>query len=200
MTEPKLTKRQSEILDLIVTCMETTGSPPTRAEIAKQMGFRSPNAAEDHLRALAKKGFLELVPGTSRGIRLLRSFGGIPLVGRVAAGAPILAQGNIERNYNIDKSLFNHNVDYLLKVCGDSMQDIGILDGDLLAVQSCKQATTGQIVVARINDEVTVKRFYQEDNVVTLKPENNAYEPIKVDLSYQDLAIEGIGIGVVRNL
>ena len=199
MTDFKLTNRQLEILNLIVNRIETTGYPPTRAEIATKMGFRSPNAAEDHLRALAKKGILELLPGTSRGIRLLGNHGGIPLIGKVAAGAPILAQENIEKNYNLAKNLFNNNINYLLRVCGDSMQNAGILNGDLLAVQSCKQATEGQIVVARINDEVTVKRFYQNDNIVTLKPENNAYQPIQIDLNHQDLSIEGIAIGVVRN-
>ena len=199
MTDFKLTNRQLEILNLIVNRIETTGYPPTRAEIATKMGFRSPNAAEDHLRALAKKGVLELLPGTSRGIRLLRNHGGVPLIGKVAAGEPILAQENIEKSYNLAKHLFNSNINYLLRVCGDSMQNAGILNGDLLAVQSCKQATEGQIVVARINDEVTVKRFYQNDNIVTLKPENNAYQAIQIDLNQQDLFIEGIGIGVVRS-
>lgn len=198
----KLTKRQSEVLDLIKTQMDATGAPPTRAEIAQHMGFRSPNAAEDHLRALARKGVIELVPGTSRGIRLLLNHQppGLPLVGRVAAGQPILSQENIETTYRVDPQLFASNPDYLLKVCGDSMQEVGILDGDLLAVQATPDALNGQIVVARIDDEVTVKRYYKQANQVTLQPENAEYNPIVVNLAEQDFHIEGIGIGVIRHL
>ncbi len=193
----KLTKRQSEILSLIEEHVEATGAPPTRAEIAKRMHFRSPNAAEDHLRALARKGAIELVSGTSRGIRLLNKMG-LPVIGRVAAGQPILAEENIEASYRVDNSMFSPTPDYLLKVCGDSMIDAGIFDGDLLAVHSTPEAKLGQIVVARLDNEVTVKKFYQQGNMVILQPANADYEPIEVDLRYKPLAIEGLGVGVIR--
>lgn len=196
----KLTKRQQEILQLIENQMAATGAPPTRAEIANAMGFKSPNAAEDHLRALARKGCIELVPGTSRGIRLLVDHSGLPIVGSIAAGQPILAQEHIQDTYKMDRGIFHPNADYLLRVRGDSMKNIGILNGDLLAVHSTSDVHAGQVVVARIDDEVTVKRFFRDGNVVTLAAENEHYQPIKVDLSKQNLVIEGIAVGVIRNL
>jgi repressor LexA len=192
-----LTPRQEEILALIRECIDTTGLPPTRAEIAGHFGFSSPNAAEQHLRGLAKKGVLELVPGTSRGIRLAGG-GGVPLVGRVAAGSPILAQENIERRYQFDAALFSPRADYLLQVRGMSMRDAGILDGDLLAVHRSAEARPGQVVVARLGDEVTVKRFQPRGHIVQLLPENPDFEPIVVDLKRQELVIEGIAVGVIR--
>jgi repressor LexA len=193
-----LTSRQEEILNLIKEWIETTGLPPTRMEIAQHFGFSSPNAAEQHLKVLARKGALDLVPGTSRGIRL-KGDGGVPLVGRVAAGSPILAQENIERHYQFDPAMFSPRADYLLTVHGMSMKDAGILDGDLLAVHRSAEAKAGQIVVARIGDEVTVKRFQQRGHTVRLLPENPDFEPIVVDLKRQELAIEGIAVGVIRN-
>lgn len=192
-----LTPRQREILNLIREWTEATGLPPTRAEIARRLGFRSPNAAEDHIKALAKKGALEILPGASRGIRL-KDGGGLPVVGRVAAGNPILAQEHIEGRYQLDAGLFTPRADYLLKVCGMSMRDAGILDGDLLAVQRSSEAQPGQVVVARIGDEVTVKRFRRKGQIVELLPENPDFSPIVVDLSQQELVIEGIGVGVIR--
>jgi len=195
----ELTPRQSEILALIRDHLETHGCPPTRAEIARTLGFRSANAAESHLRALARKGVLELTPGASRGIRLLEdASAGLPLVGRVAAGAPILAEENIEGHYRVDADLFHPHADYLLRVNGESMRDIGILDGDLLAVHRTSEATNGQIVVARLDDEVTVKRFRRQGHRVELIAENPDYEPIRVDLRTEALVLEGLAVGVVR--
>jgi len=193
-----LTRRQEEIFSLIREWIETTGLPPTRAEIAQHFGFSSPNAAEQHLKVLAKKGVLDLVPGMSRGIRL-KGGAGVPVVGRVAAGRPILAQENVERHYQFDPAMFSPRADYLLTVHGMSMKDAGILDGDLLAVHRSAEAKAGQIVVARIGDEVTVKRFSQRGHTVRLLPENPDFEPIVVDLKRQELAIEGIAVGVIRN-
>lgn len=196
-----LTKRQSEVLSIVRKLINTTGRPPTRTEISDQLGFRSANAAEEHLRAIARKGFIELIPGTSRGIRLIdnkMSINTLPVVGRVAAGYPILAIENIEENYVIDPSVFHPRADYLLRVEGLSMQDVGILDGDLLAVKSTQDVSNGQIVVARINDEVTVKRFKRMGSVVSLLPENPDFEILKVDLREEELFIEGLGVGVVR--
>lgn len=192
-----LTARQQQILQLIRDCINETGMPPTRAEIAATLGFRSANAAEDHLKALARKGVIELLPGSSRGIRLLEPEG-LPLIGRVAAGQPLLAQEHIEEHIRIDPLLFHPQADYLLRVHGMSMRDIGILDGDLLAVHQTPSADNGQIVVARIGDEVTVKRYRQRGNIVTLIAENPEFTPIKVDLRTQDLTIEGIAVGVIR--
>ncbi len=194
----ELTRRQQEILDMIRDWVETNGSPPTRAEIAQHFGFSSPNAAEQHLKGLAKKGVLDLVPGVSRGIQL-KGEAGLPVVGRVAAGSPILAQEHIERHLQVDPALFNPRADYLLKVRGASMKNIGILDGDLLAVHRCAEARAGQVVVARIGDEVTVKRFARRGHTVQLLPENPDFEPIEVDLTRQELAIEGIAVGVIRS-
>lgn len=193
----ELTPRQEEILQLIREWTETTGFPPTRAEIAQRFGFRSVNAAEAHLKALAKKGALELLPGSSRGIRLKDS--GLPVVGRVAAGHPILAQESIEGRYQLDAGLFKPRADYLLKVQGMSMRDAGILDGDLLAVHRSPDAESGQVVVARLDDEVTVKRLNKRGAIVELLPENPDFSPIVVDLRRQELVIEGIGVGVIRN-
>lgn len=196
----KLTKRQTEILNLIESHVNEKGAPPTRAEIAEIMGFRSPNAAEDHLKALARKGIIQLVPGTSRGIKVLKRQDGLPIVGKVAAGQPIVSEGHIESHYKVDNNLFSESANYLLKVQGDSMEKIGILDGDLLVVHSCNDARNGQVVVARVNDEVTVKRLKKDElnNKVYLLPENDNYTPIEVDLGRSDLKIEGIGVGVIR--
>lgn len=196
----KLTKRQNEVLQLIQDQMTATGSPPTRAEIAQRMGFKSPNAAEDHLRALARKGIIELIPGTSRGIRLLVDNSGIPIIGSVAAGQPILANEHIQDTYKMSKDIFNPCADYLLRVKGDSMKNIGIMNGDLLAVHATSDVHAGQVVVARIEGDVTVKRFYRDGNLVTLVAENEHYQPIKVDLSKQNFVIEGIGVGVIRSM
>ena len=194
----ELTRRQEEILNLIKEWVDTTGSPPTRAEISQHFGFSSPNAAEQHLKGLAKKGVLDLVPGVSRGIQL-KGEAGLPVVGRVAAGSPILAQEHIERHVQIDSALFNPRADYLLKVRGMSMKDIGIMDGDLLAVHRSAEARAGQVVVARIGDEVTVKRFKKRGHTVQLLPENPDFEPIEIDLTRQELVIEGIAVGVIRS-
>ena len=215
---PKLTSRQQDIMALILRTIETTGAPPTRAEIATEFGFRSHNAAEQHLRALARKGVIELVSGTSRGIRLksdilrsLRSGGtdpvdvpapgtmSVPLVGRVAAGSPILAQEHIERSYAIEPHLFTRRPDYLLKVRGLSMRDAGILDGDLLAVQRSARAQAGQIVVARLGDEVTVKRLRHGPAGIELHPENPDFPVIHVQPDDPDFCIEGLAVGLIRN-
>ncbi|PSQ92966.1 MAG: LexA repressor [Proteobacteria bacterium SW_6_67_9] len=194
-----LTERQHEIVELIRDHLETHGCPPTRAEIARSLGFRSANAAETHLRALARKGVIELTRGASRGIRLLEAPPvGMPLVGRVAAGEPLLAQENIEGHYRVDPALFRPPADYLLRVQGDSMRDVGILEGDLLAVHRSVEAHNGQIVVARLDEEVTVKRFRRRGDRVELIAENAAYAPIQVDLANESLAIEGLAVGVVR--
>ena len=215
---PKLTSRQQDIMALILRTIETTGAPPTRAEIATEFGFRSHNAAEQHLRALARKGVIELVGGTSRGIRLksdilrsLRSGGtdpvdapapdtmSVPLVGRVATGSPILAQEHIERSYTIEPHLFTRRPDYLLKVRGMSMRDAGILDGDLLAVQRGARAQVGQIVVARLGDEVTVKRLRHGPAGIELHPENPDFPVIHVQPDDPDFCIEGLAVGLIRN-
>ena len=194
-----LTTRQQEVFDLIRDHISQTGMPPTRAEIAQRLGFRSPNAAEEHLKALARKGAIEIVSGASRGIRLLtEEEQGLPLIGRVAAGEPLLAQQHIEGHYQVDPSLFKPNADFLLRVSGMSMKDIGIMDGDLLAVHTCREARNGQIVVARIGDEVTVKRFKREGSKVWLLAENPEFAPIEVDLKEQELVIEGLSVGVIR--
>lgn len=197
--ECKLTPRQAQILDLIRDHIQETGYPPTRAELARQLGFKSANAAEDHLRALQRKGVIELLPGTSRGIRLVEE-AGLPVVGDVAAGHPILAQENIDRHIEVDPQMFSPNADYMLRVRGDSMLNAGILDGDLLAVHQSREARNGQIVVARIEDEVTVKRFRKERNRVLLIPENDQFEPIEVRAGEQELEIEGIAVGVLRQM
>ena len=197
-----LTPRQSEILHMIQEFIADSGMPPTRAEIARELGFASANAAEEHLRALQKKGVLELLPGASRGIQLkdsLRDQLGLPLVGRVAAGSPILAEEHIETHYRLDPALFNPKPHYLLRVQGMSMKDAGILDGDLVAVHRTPEVRSRQIVVARVEDEVTVKRYRQDGSLVWLLPENEEFEPIQVDLSTQDMVIEGVVVGVIRD-
>jgi repressor LexA len=217
---PKLTDRQQQILDLVQSAIERTGAPPTRAEIATELGFKSANAAEEHLQALARKGVIELVGGTSRGIRLrseaLRALNqmrgkqyslalpgiaqlSLPLVGRVAAGSPILAQEHIDQTYMVEASMFPRRPDYLLKVRGMSMRDAGIMDGDLLAVQKAHDAKNGQIVVARLGDEVTVKRFRRNRNTIELLPENPDFEPIVVTSGETDFVIEGLAVGLIRN-
>jgi repressor LexA len=195
----KLTKRQAEILALIRRCLDDTGYPPTRAEIARELGFKSANAAEEHLKALARKGAIEMVPGTSRGIRIPAGENpGIPIVGQVAAGNPILATENIEDYCELDPAFFSPVADYFLRVRGMSMKDVGIMDGDLLAVHRTEVVRNGQIVVARIDDDVTVKRFQKNGNVVTLFAENESFEPITVNLKEQAFTIEGLGVGVIR--
>lgn len=200
---PKLTARQQQILRFIEQRLESAGAPPTRAEIAEHFGFKSPNAAEEHLRALARKGAIELRSGAARGIRLPRAEGDapplltLPLIGRVAAGAPILAQECVERRVRVDPALFSQPPDYLLRVRGTSMTGAGIFEGDLLAVRCTREAQNGQIIVARIGDEVTVKRFRRTRAGIELHPENPDYRPIIVDGS-EDFAIEGLAVGLLR--
>lgn len=203
-----LTPRQQQVFDLIKTRIEESGMPPTRAEIAKELGFRSANAAEEHLKALARKQAIEIVPGASRGIRILLNDNpandepeelGLPLIGRVAAGEPILAQEHVETHYRVDPSMFKPQADFLLRVYGESMKDIGIMDGDLLAVHKTQDVRNGQVVVARIDDEVTVKRLKKQGNKVELLPENSEFKPIVVDLRQQSFTIEGLAVGVIRN-
>lgn len=220
---PKLTPRQQQILDLVQSAIERTGAPPTRAEIAAELGFRSPNAAEEHLQALARKGVIELVGGTSRGIRLksdtlralndarLSQYGKqfslplpslaqltLPLVGRVAAGSPILAEEHVDQTFVVESSLFPRRPDYLLKVRGMSMRDAGIMDGDLLAVQKAADAKNGQIVVARLGDDVTVKRLRRTKAGIELIPENPDFETIVVPPG-EPFALEGVAVGLIRN-
>ena len=217
---PKLTDRQQQILDLVQSAIERTGAPPTRAEIAAELGFRSANAAEEHLQALARKGVIELVGGTSRGIRLksdtLRALNeargkqlllplpgiaqlSLPLVGRVAAGSPILAQEHIDVTYVVEASMFPRKPDYLLKVRGMSMRDAGIIDGDLLAVQKASDAKSGQIVVARLGDDVTVKRLRKSRHIIELLPENPDFDIIVIPHGDESFELEGIAVGLIRN-
>lgn len=217
---PKLTARQQQIYDLVKDAIEQTGAPPTRAEIAAELGFKSANAAEEHLQALARKGVIELLGGTSRGIRLnsdtLRAVNRarrqeqvslplpslaqlvLPLVGRVAAGSPILAQEHVEQTYAVEAGMFARKPDYLLRIKGMSMRDVGMLDGDLLAVQSSREARNGQIVVARLGDEVTVKRYKRSGSVIELLPENPDFQPIRVSEGSEPFAIEGLAVGLIR--
>jgi repressor LexA len=213
---PKLTARQQQILELIRQAISQTGAPPTRAEIASQLGFKSANAAEEHLQALARKGVIELVSGTSRGIRLRGDRNGtpsgaqlhlpipglsqlvLPLIGRVAAGSPILAQEHVDQTYQVEKHLFAQTPDYLLRVRGMSMKDVGILDGDLLAVKSARDAKNGQIVVARLGDDVTVKRFVRTPQCIELRAENPDYQTITVEAG-DPFEIEGLAVGLIRN-
>lgn len=203
----KLTKRQGEILEFLKGWIEQHGYPPTRIEIAQALGFKSPNAAEDHLKALARKGAIEMISGASRGIRLveaeddnaaLAAENELPIIGRVAAGSPILAQQHVDSTCPVSPDFFKPRADYLLQVRGMSMKDAGILDGDLLAVHITRDARNGQLVVARLDDEVTVKRYQRKGNTVWLLPENSDFEPIEVDLKSQELVIEGLGVGVIR--
>lgn len=193
----KLTPRQQEILDFIRNSLEILGAPPTRAEIANAFGFASHNAAEEHLRALAKKGIIVLEPGSARGIRLVEQLG-LPLIGSVAAGSPILAIENVQARYALDAALFKPRADFLLRVRGASMVNAGIFDGDLLAVHRCSEVRNGQIVVARLNDEVTVKRYRSHGGIVELLAENPDFAPIIVDTREQPLDIEGIAVGLIR--
>lgn len=217
----KLTARQEQILTLIKDAIQNTGFPPTRAEIANELGFRSTNAAEEHLQALARKGVIEISAGTSRGIRLKESNLSmssshvpsmqmalphpalmqlsLPLVGRVAAGSPILASEHVEATYNVDPSLFSAKPDFLLKVRGLSMRDVGIMDGDLLAVKKTDTARNGQIVVARIGEEVTVKRYMRTSNGIELLPENPDFKPIIVNENEAEFALEGLAVGLLRS-
>ena len=201
----ELTKRQGEVLDVIKEQINKTGMPPTRVELAKILGFKSANAAEEHLKALARKGAIEILSGTSRGIRVLGEHQenevveeGLPLIGKVAAGEPILAQEHVETHYDVDPMLFHPAADFLLRVEGESMKDIGIMDGDLLAVHKTQNINNGQVVVARVEENVTVKRFYRDGKEVVLKAENSLFDPIKVDLEFQSFDIEGIAVGVIR--
>ena len=198
-----LTPRQAEILQLIKDYQQDSGMPPTRAEIAQQLGFKSANAAEEHLKALAKKGVIEMMPGTSRGIRLVDADEpeklGLPLIGKVAAGQPIHAAEHVQEHYQVDANLFKPHADFLLRVQGMSMQDIGILDGDLLAVHKTSQVQPGQVIVARVDEDVTVKRFQRDGSTVFLHPENRDFDVIKVDLRVQHFAVEGLAVGVIRN-
>ena len=194
----KLTARQQQVMDVIKASIESTGMPPTRADIARELGFKSANAAEEHLKALAKKGVIELVAGASRGIRLTEQHG-LPIVGRVAAGAPLLAQEHIEDYCDLSASFFAPPAHYLLQVCGDSMINAGIFDGDLLAVHSTTDVKEGQIAVVRIDDEVTVKRWKRVSATrVDLTAENDDFAPIEIDLSAQSVFVEGISVGVIR--
>jgi len=206
----KLTPRQEQILNLIRDAIENTGFPPTRAEIATELGFKSANAAEEHLQALARKGAIEISPGTSRGIRLVGAsleasmlpaalMMALPLVGRVAAGSPILAQEHVEATYSVDPAMFSARPDFLLKVRGWSMRDAGIMDGDLLAVKKVDSAKNGQIVVARIGDDVTVKRYRKTGTLVELLPENPDFKVIRVDLDNDEFALEGLAVGLMRS-
>ena len=200
---PRLTPRQQQILDWIRGHLEATGMPPTRAEIAAGLGFSTASSAEDHLQALAKKGALELTPGASRGLRLkdipgMPVQGSLPLVGRVAAGSPILAVENVEAHYRVDPEFFTPHADYLLRVRGQSMQDAGIVDGDLLAVHRTAEARSGQVVVARLGEEVTVKRLKRRGREVLLVAENPDFAPIAVDPKTSAFAIEGVAVGLIR--
>ena len=205
MARKQLTERQQEIFDFVKNHISTTGMPPTRVEIAREIGFKSPNAAEEHLKALARKGYIGMLSGTSRGIRILvndeeaANEDSLPLVGRVAAGTPIEAIEHIEDHYPVSGTMFNPTADYLLRVNGNSMENIGILDGDLLAVHKTKVAKNGQVVVARVDDEVTVKRLEKKGNLIYLHPENDELESIVVDPRFEYIEIEGIAVGVIRS-
>ena len=198
MSSSTLTARQQQILQLIRDAVSERGSPPTRAEIAQAFGFRSPNAAESHLRALARKGAISLDEGRARGIRLNEQTG-MPLIGQVAAGSPILADAHIQGRYQLDPAMFSPRADYLLRVRGQSMRDAGILDGDLLAVPATGEARNGQIIVALLSDEVTVKRLHRVGARVELLPENPDFSPIVVDMQRDPLVIEGVVVGLIRN-
>jgi repressor LexA len=195
----KLTARQSEVLELIKRHIEDSGMPPTRADIAKELGFKSANAAEEHLRALARKGAIEMIAGASRGIRLPES-NGIPIVGYVAAGYPVLAEEHVDDYCDIAPSFFSPRADFFLRVRGESMQDVGIMEGDLLAVHKTHEANNGDIVVARVDDEMTVKRLHKtrSKHLINLEPENPEFNTIEVDLREQEFSIEGISVGVIR--
>lgn len=204
MKRQHLTARQQEIFDFVKNHIDTTGMPPTRVEIAREIGFKSPNAAEEHLKALARKGYIEMLSGTSRGIRILieeeaSNDDGLPLVGKVAAGSPIMAIEHIESHYPINGEMFSPSADYLLKVEGNSMEKIGIFDGDLLAVHKTTSVRNGQVVVARVDDEVTVKRLERKGDLIYLHPENDELKTIVVDPRTSFIEIEGIAVGVIRS-
>jgi repressor LexA len=199
-----LTPRQQQVLELVKRTMIDTGMPPTRAEIARELGFKSANAAEEHLKALAKKGVIAILPGTSRGIKLNVELDdpiedGLPLIGQVAAGEPILAQEHVESRFKCDPSMFSPRADFLLRVKGESMKNIGIMDGDLLAVHKTDQVNNGQVVVARVDEDVTVKRFERKGSEILLHAENDNFPPIRVDLASQFFTIEGLAVGVIRD-
>jgi repressor LexA len=200
-----LTPRQQEVFNLIKTKVDETGMPPTRAEIARELGFRSANAAEEHLKALARKQVIEIIPGASRGLRIISDAAnepenvGLPLIGQVAAGEPILAQEHVEAHYQVDPSMFKPQADFLLRVRGESMKNIGIMDGDLLAVHKTQEVRNGQVVVARVEDDVTVKRLERHGSKVLLHAENEEFASIQVDLTSQQFAIEGVAVGIIRN-
>lgn len=199
-----LTARQQEVFELIKAKIDDSGMPPTRAEIARELGFRSANAAEEHLKALARKQVIEIIPGASRGIRILLQEAenedlGVPLIGQVAAGEPILAQEHVESHYQVDPGMFKPQADFLLRVNGESMKNIGIMDGDLLAVHKTQDVRDGQVVVARVDDDVTVKRLERKGSMVYLHAENEEFAPIEVDLTSQSLSIEGLAVGVIRS-
>jgi len=197
----KLTSRQQEVLDIVRRHIQDTGYPPTRVDIANELGFKSANAAEEHLKALARKGAIEMIPGTSRGIRLVGEESeeeGLAIIGQVAAGEPILAQQHVDDYCSISADFFRPRADYLLRVRGMSMKNIGIMDGDLLAVHQTRDVREGQVVVARVGEDVTVKRFHRKGHMVYLIAENDEFDPIEVDLREQELTIEGLGVGVIR--
>lgn len=197
-----LTARQQLVYDVVRKQINLTGFPPTRAEIAMELGFKSANAAEEHLKALARKGAIEMIPGSSRGIRLkleAQNDDGLPLIGKVAAGIPLTAIEQVENHYQVDSALFTPRADFLLRVEGQSMKNIGILDGDLLAVHKTNHAEQGQVIIARLCDEVTVKRFKQDGQYVYLIAENESFEPIRVNLAEDDFSIEGLAVGILRN-
>ena len=198
-----LTKRQQEVFNLIKNKIDETGFPPTRAEIAKELGFKSANAAEEHIKALSKKGVIELVSGVSRGIKITEieanQIDSLPLIGKVAAGHPILAIENIEKKYEISPNIFSPRANYLLRVEGMSMKNVGIYEGDLIAIHKTTEIRNGQIVVARIEDEVTVKRFEKKNDFVYLYPENEDFQVIKVDCSTENFYIEGVAVGILRD-
>jgi len=194
-----LTARQQEVFDFIKEYLDDNGMPPTRAEIATKLGFKSPNAAEEHLKALARKGAIEMVPGASRGIRIPEELSGLPVIGSVAAGSPVLAQEHVQKYLDIPSELFFPKADYMLRVRGMSMIEVGIFEDDLIAVHKTDQARNGEIVVARIGEDVTVKRYYKESNMVRLVAENKDYEDIMVNLATDDFTIEGKYVGVIRN-
>lgn len=204
MKRQHLTARQQEIFDFVKQHIEHTGMPPTRVEIAREIGFKSPNAAEEHLKALARKGYIEMLSGTSRGIRILiedevaANDDCLPLIGKVAAGSPIMAIEHVEEHYQVSGSMFSPAADYLLRVSGNSMENIGIYDGDLLAVHKTTSVRNGQVVVARVDDEVTVKRFERKGDLVYLHPENDDLKPIVVDPRTSFIEIEGLAVGIIR--
>ena len=190
-----LTAQQIKVFDVIKESLQSNGYPPTRAEIAKILDFKSVNAAESHIKALVKKGVIEKVPGSSRGIKLVEEISGIPLIGSVAAGSPITAYENVEKT--IHSNPLNKSVDFFLRVQGESMIDAGILDNDLVGVRKTKNAENGEIVVARLEDEVTLKRFKKDSSGIRLVAENKSFSDIRVDVT-SNFSIEGKAVGIIR--